>query len=87
MTIRPEDAGLPPEQRERMRQAFIEAHERRIDEALQRFYRAGEPFRVPIAGPEVDAVAEALVHRYRDAGWHQARVERDASQRYVVLDT
>jgi len=87
MTIRPQDAGLPSERREHLRQALIQGHEQRIDEALRRVYRAGEPLRVPIAGPEVDAVAEALVQRYRDAGWHRARVERDETQRYVVLDT
>ena len=87
MTIRPEDAGLPREHREHLRQALVQSHEQRIDEALRRVYRPGEPLRVPIAGPEIDAVAETLVQRYRDAGWHRARVERDATQHYVVLDT
>lgn len=87
MALGPENAGMPRDQMERLRKDMVESHERRIDEALQRFYRPGEPFRAPVAGPEATAIAEILVSRYRLAGWQRARVEpAAATQCFIVLE-
>ena len=85
MAIGPENAGISREERERIRQLMIDAHEERIDLMLRRWYRPGETLRVPIPGRESESVAEILLGRYCQAGWKHARVQKQSSTECILV--